>query len=159
MPARFMSAFRRIAVSAAVAAAAIAPASAADLVAPGPYVAVAPDSLCGETGHLRQIHRGFRTQAREVHHQPELSILEINDFYENRYSPGYDNDLDVLPNVNIPRVYCRATAYMSDGQTRTLWYLVEYGEGFAGVFGDNVEFCLSGLDRWNVYNGGCRVVR
>ncbi len=31
--------------------------------------------------------------------------------------------------------------------------------GFAGIFGDSVEFCLSGLDRWNVYDSYCRVLR
>jgi hypothetical protein len=30
--------------------------------------------------------------------------------------------------------------------------------GFAGM-GDNVEFCVSGFDRWYVYNGRCRVLR
>ena len=30
--------------------------------------------------------------------------------------------------------------------------------GFASI-GDGVEFCVSGFDRWNVYNSGCRVLR
>ena len=30
--------------------------------------------------------------------------------------------------------------------------------GFVGI-GDNVEFCVSGFDRWMVYNGRCRVLR
>ena len=28
---------------------------------------------------------------------------------------------------------------------------------FASI-GDNVEFCVSGFDRWMVYNGRCRVL-
>ena len=47
---------------------------------------------------------------------------------------------------------------LSDGRKRSLWYLIEYGMGLASI-GDNVEFCVSGFDRWLVYNGGCRVLR
>ena len=35
---------------------------------------------------------------------------------------------------------------------------IEEGMGFASI-GDNVEFCVSGFDRWMVYNGRCRVLR
>ena len=95
-------------------------ANAADLIAPGPYVAAQPDSFCAREGYIRSIERRFGIQAREVHHQP---------------------------------------AAMSDGHTRTVWYLVEYDMGFAGIFGDSVEFCVSGLDRWDVYDSYCRVLR
>ena len=67
--------------------------------------------------------------------------------------PGYANSLQF-----IARRYCGGTANMSDGQQRTIWYLIEDGMGLAGM-GDNVEFCISGLDRWLVYNGSCRVLR
>ena len=126
---------------------------AADLIAPGPYVAAQPDSWCYRESYLSAIERGFDHQAREVHHRPELSITSIHDIRENRFLPKTEGVRAV------DRLYCRATASMSDGHTRTLWYLVEYGAGFAGFFGDNVEFCLSGLDRWNVYDGHCRVLR
>jgi capsid protein len=46
----------------------------------------------------------------------------------------------------------------SDGADRDIWYLIEEGMGFASI-GDNVEFCVSGFDRWYVYNGRCRVLR
>jgi hypothetical protein len=36
--------------------------------------------------------------------------------------------------------------------------VVERGMGLASV-GDNVEFCVSGFDRWNVYDNGCRILR
>jgi hypothetical protein len=42
--------------------------------------------------------------------------------------------------------------------SRDIWYLIEIPMGFAGV-GSNVEFCVAGFDRWNVYGGGCRVLR
>ncbi len=30
--------------------------------------------------------------------------------------------------------------------------------GYAGV-GNNVEFCVTGFDRWYVYSGRCRILR
>lgn len=134
----------------------VAPATmarAADMIAPGPYVDAGPESWCAKGSYLTAIERRFRIQAREVHHRPDLSITGIHDIRENRFLPKIEEVRAV------DRLYCRATASMSDGHTRTLWYLVEYGAGFAGFFGDNVEFCLSGLDRWNVYDSSCRVLR
>ncbi|WP_246272966.1 hypothetical protein [Oricola thermophila] len=125
---------------------------AADLVAPGTYAAVT-DSDCAAPRNLAAIERKFRVQANEVHHQPALDIVSITDIRENRYLPARE---DI---TSVDRLYCKASAGMSDGRTRTLWYMIEYGEGFAGAFGDNVEFCLSGLDRWNVHDGACRVLR
>ncbi len=58
----------------------------------------------------------------------------------------------------IPRRYCRAHARLTNGRHPTLYYLIEGGQGFAGNH-FNVEFCLGGLDRWNVYNGSCRSLR
>ena len=50
------------------------------------------------------------------------------------------------------------TVILSDGDARDIWYLIEEGQGYASI-GDNVEFCVSGFDRWYVYNGRCRVLR
>ena len=61
-------------------------------------------------------------------------------------------------NWPIGRRYCGATVALSDGHDRDIWYLIEEGQGFASI-GDNVEFCVSGFDRWMVYNGRCRVLR
>jgi capsid protein len=60
--------------------------------------------------------------------------------------------------AQIERTYCKATAVLSDGQNRSVWYMVEEGQGFAGV-GKNVEFCVDGFDRWAVYDAKCRVLR
>jgi hypothetical protein len=152
MSSRISSALRGVLAAATLVAAPVSVSQAADLVAPGPYAA-APDSDCAAPRRLASIERGFRVQAREVHHQPGLEIVSISNISENRYLP-IEEDIRA-----VERLYCKASAAMSDGHTRTLWYLIEYGEGFAGAFGDNVEFCLSGLDRWNVYDGHCRVLR
>ena len=152
MSIRISSALCGVLAATSLFAAALTGSQAADLVAPGPYVAAA-DSDCAAPGRLASIESDFGVQAREVHMRPDLSIVSITDIRENRYLPIQE---DIR---SVERLYCTANAAMSDGQTRTLWYLVEYDEGFAGFFGDNVEFCLSGLDRWNVYDGHCRVLR
>ncbi|MGI9400250.1 MAG: hypothetical protein ACR2O0_03270 [Rhizobiaceae bacterium] len=58
----------------------------------------------------------------------------------------------------ILRRYCRGRAHLENGHYRTIHFLIEDPMGFAG-FGWNVEFCLSGHDRWRVYDGKCRVLR
>lgn len=59
---------------------------------------------------------------------------------------------------SIPRLYCHGTAQMNDGHKRQIWWLIEGGMGFAGL-GDNLEFCISGLDPLKVHGAWCRSVR
>ncbi len=106
---------------------------------------------CDDASVLNRISSKFRTQAREVHHYKSLAISAYDRVHEHRY-------LDKRENRPIARRYCGATVTLSDGRERTLWYLIERGVGFASI-GDNVEFCLSGFDRWNVYNNACRILR
>ncbi|MFZ2101223.1 MAG: hypothetical protein WAU86_11725 [Oricola sp.] len=152
MSSRIVSAMRAI-LAATILAAPVSIAQAADMIAPGPYMAAAPDSECAKANYLSAIEKRFHIQANEVHHRPDLAIVSISNIRENNYLP-IQEDIS-----SVERRYCQAAAGMSDGETRTLWYLIEYSEGFAGAFGDNVEFCVSGLDRWNVYDGHCRVLR
>jgi hypothetical protein len=106
---------------------------------------------CDDPHILKRISSKFRHQAREVHHEPELSINAYDRVHEHRYQEE---------RVGRPtaRRYCMATATLSDGRERSVWYLIERGVGFASV-GDNVEFCVSGFDKWNVYNNSCRILR
>ena len=106
---------------------------------------------CDDPKVLKRITSKFRTQAREVHHDKLLAIASYDAVHEHRYLERRDNR-------PIARRYCGATATLSDGRERTLWYLIERGVGFASI-GDNVEFCISGFDRWNVYNNSCRILR
>jgi hypothetical protein len=85
-----------------------------------------------------------------VPHLPDVDIVEFRKIHQHRYYP-YAEDSP------IARRYCGATAVLSDGRKRDVWYLIEDGMGFVGI-GDNVEFCVSGFDRWMVYNGRCRVL-
>ena len=65
---------------------------------------------------------------------------------------------DVRRYQSIPRLYCHGTARMNDGHKRPIWWLIEGGMGFSSI-GDNLEFCISGLDPFRVYGAWCRSVR
>jgi capsid protein len=134
-----------LALMAAIGSAAL-PATAADMV----YVSVDQPNICASDKVLNRISSRFRYQVRHV---PNLPQVDIHDFYrvhESRYLPRQEDR-------PIERRYCQATAALSDGQTRTVWYLIERPMGFAGV-GSNVEFCVSGFDRWHIYGGRCRAL-
>jgi hypothetical protein len=106
---------------------------------------------CDDEKVLNRITSKFRTQAREVHHDKTLAIDSYDDVHQHRYL----EEREFRP---IARRYCGAVVNLNDGRRRTIWYLVERGAGFVSI-GDNVEFCISGFDRWNVYNNACRVLR
>ncbi|MGB3536836.1 MAG: hypothetical protein WBA42_01620 [Mesorhizobium sp.] len=129
---------------------AAAPAAfAADL--PG-YVDYGNDAgVCSESWVLSKITHRFRHQVRHVPNLPDVEIVDFRGIRQHRYQPASDT-------WPIGRRYCGATVALSNGLDRTIWYLIEEGQGFASV-GDNVEFCVSGFDRWMVYNGRCRVLR
>jgi hypothetical protein len=60
--------------------------------------------------------------------------------------------------IMIERHFCHANAQMTDGKTHDLYYLIEKDMGFAGI-GDNIEFCVSGLDPYYVYGNHCRSLK
>lgn len=136
----------------------------AALIAAGIMPAHAWDSLkrqnvgdasdCARAEILSSISSRFDHQVRHVPHLPQVGIEGFHRIHQHRYVPaGKRNATD------ISRRYCMATAALSDGRHRSVWYMIEYGMGFAGAFGDGVQFCVAGFDRWKVYNAGCRVVR
>ncbi|WP_378943421.1 hypothetical protein [Mesorhizobium sp. ANAO-SY3R2] len=134
------------------------PAQAGAFFGKSPY-AYNNTSVCGEAWVLNQISNRFRYQVRHVPNLPDVAITNFSNIQENSYLPNDENH-------PIARVYCVATVTLSDGDDRPVWYLIEYGMGFASI-GNNVEFCVAGFDRWYVYNGGgddigrggCRVLR
>ncbi len=123
-------------------------AEAADPVA----VAIDTPGICGHDAVLDRIASHFRYQ---VHHVPHLANVGIADFHHIRESRHEPKIADERP---IERRYCHARADLTDGRSRDVWYVIERPMGFAGI-GSNVEFCVSGFDRWNVYDGRCRVLR
>jgi len=106
---------------------------------------------CDDSGILSRIVSKFRHQVTHVPNLPDVDIVDFRRIHQHRYIPFSEKR-------PIARRYCGAKVVLSSGRKRTIWYLIEDRMGFAGV-GDGVEFCVSGFDRWNVYNGRCRVVR
>lgn len=79
-------------------------------------------------------------------------------FYLESISRPHGHGQRGFEDSSINRHYCHAYANLSNGRTRKVHYLIEEGQGFAG-FGWNVEFCVTGLDPWKIYDGYCRTVR
>ncbi|THF58463.1 hypothetical protein [Ollibium composti] len=125
------------------------PIHAADLPA---YVDEGDTGVCSEPWVLNRITSRFRYQVQHVPHLPDVEIVDFRRIHQHRYLPALGEKRP------IARRYCGAKVALSDGRERAVWYLVEEGQGYAGM-GDNVEFCMSGFDRWMVYNGHCRVLR
>ncbi len=107
--------------------------------------------LCDDDAVLGRIVANFRHQVTHVPHLPNVHIVDFGRIHERRYIPYGEWH-------PIARRYCGATVHLSDGRKRAVWYLIEDRMGFASI-GDGVEFCVSGFDRWRVYNGRCRVLK
>ncbi|WP_420960024.1 phage portal protein [Brucella sp. IR073] len=107
--------------------------------------------VCSDQRVLKSIVSRFSYQVTHVPNLPQVGISAFSNISQNRFEPGGTPPL-------ITRHYCRGTAVLSDGDQRAVWYMVEEGQGFASI-GDNVEFCVAGFDRWNAYDGACRVLR
>jgi capsid protein len=144
------------------------------LVAVAPTVTVAPalaadqiyeggdSGICATPSVLKRITGRFAYQVKHVPNLPDVAIEDFQRIHEHRYEPADENH-------PIARRYCGATVLLSDGSSRDIWYLIEERMGFATLLdgfglanetrGSNVEFCVSGFDRWMVYNGACRVLR
>lgn len=105
---------------------------------------------CDDAAILKSISKRFHAQSHEVHHD-RLRIEAFDRVHQHRAS----DKSEFRP---IARRYCGATATLSDGRRRDVWYLIESNSGLVGL-GNNVEFCVSGFDRWNVYDAHCRVLR
>jgi hypothetical protein len=114
--------------------------------------ALAHDQLksCDDPHVLTSISERFQRQSSVMLDQ----LLIISDFSKVHEHRVYDKNESRL----IARRYCGATATLSDGRNREVWYLIESSSGVAG-WGNGVEFCVSGFDRWNAYDAACRVLR
>lgn len=120
------------------------------------YITTAPllntdTSVCSQQNVLKRIVSGFAYQVKHVPDMPATAISSMGDIrlkhFEAKVNPS-----------EIARTYCDATALMSDGQQRKVWYLIEERQGFASL-GSNVEFCVDGYDKWYVYNAACSVLK
>ncbi len=108
--------------------------------------------VCGYKRILWEVGYKFRHEVRNVPGLPPVHIEHVTDITMGRGE-------NPATKLNIPRQFCRATAIMNDGSSYPLYYMVEYGQGFTGVSGYNVEFCVEGFDKWRIQDGNCRAVK
>lgn len=119
-----------------------------------PYYRQAESTECAAPRVEKHIMRRFAHQADHVHHRTDWRIDALSDIHQHRYLPQ-----DVHQARPIARRYCHANVHFNDGTQRKIWYLIEGGMGFAGFGGNEIEFCVDGLDPQNVYNSYCRTLR
>ena len=140
---------RRVLMSVGLALAA-APAAAADLpmrvAVPG---ALAVEGVCANPRVLDRIVDRFGWAETRTWHRgfTMASIQNPRPSGHPYYEPGI-----------IKREYCAADSFMTNGSAHTLFYAIEFGQGFAS-FGNYVDFCVVGLDPWHVHDEACRTVR
>lgn len=125
------------------------PAKAADYIGSAP---VADAGVCSQQSVLRNVVSRFGYQVRHVPELPQVGISAMSDVRVTRFEPKTNV-------AEIERTYCQATAVLDDGQHRSVWYMIEEGQGFAALGGRNIEFCVDGFDRWYVYDARCRILR
>lgn len=129
---------------------------AADLAAsqaPSPRVSAFADAgACAYEHVLSAVNYKFYHEVRHVPGLPLVRIKEMANIAATRQE---------LPatKLNIHRQFCQATAIMNDGSSYPAYYVVEFGQGFTGVGGYNVEFCVEGFDKWRIHDGNCRAMK
>jgi hypothetical protein len=93
-----------------------------------------------------------RFASRETYWDSGLSIVG----YDRVVEVGYrSNGLDYLA-----RRYCMARVTFDNGKSSKLTYAIGgSNNGWLGVLGYGVEWCIDGLDRNFAYGGACRAAR
>lgn len=140
-----------IAVSVALAAAAVQPASAGSLfeknfwLSGTNYDGVLPS--CEDSGVNGTIASRFAQKEREFWN----STLTID-----RFEPSREIAFRPWGQSYIPRRFCEGHVVTSDGTRRAMTYAIAEDLGFAGV-GWGVEWCIAGLDRNLAYAPGCKM--
>lgn len=124
-------------------------AGAADFPGGGPAVLLEP-TICANERVLAHIRANFE-YSDERYLGRDLEILDFSALRPNPVVTAAQTEL-------IARDYCQGRVTTSDGHTRSLWYVVKYGMGFASI-GDKVQYCIAGLDPWRVYGADCDSLR
>jgi len=105
--------------------------------------------MCDAPQVLSSVAAKFRYADRKTFHWG-VNISEIRDIYETP---------EVIDNTSlIGRRFCRGTAWMTDGRSEEVAYLIETKQGFASVTW-RVESCLPAYDPWHVYGAWCRSIK
>jgi hypothetical protein len=111
------------------------------------YTAKVP--LCEEHDPLKMIQRRFGTKEGKFWNS-DLKIVGFEQIEEVAWQPWAPG--------TIPRRFCRASALVSDGVRRPLYYSITEDAGMLGV-SYGVEFCVVGLDREWAYQPACKMAR
>ncbi len=134
---------------------AVIPAQAADIYGYGSYGGAPYQSghhrlpVCDEPGVISKVVEKFTYYDTHVIGSG-LAVANIGDIRETR--------MDVDGPSLVPRRYCDAIAYLSDGRRSEVVYLIEFQGGFASIHW-NVQSCLPGFDPYRVYGAWCHSIR
>jgi hypothetical protein len=101
--------------------------------------------LCEERGPLDMIRRRFGTKEGKFWNS-DLKLVGFEQIQEVSWQPWAPG--------TIPRRFCRASALISDGVRRPMYYSITEDAGMIGV-SYGVEFCVVGLDREWSYQPAC----
>jgi hypothetical protein len=101
--------------------------------------------LCEERGPLDMIRRRFGTKEGKFWNS-DLRLVGFEQIQEVAWQPWAPG--------TIPRRFCSASALISDGVRRPMYYSITEDAGMIGV-SYGVEFCVVGLDREWSYQPAC----
>jgi hypothetical protein len=105
--------------------------------------------LCNDEWALNKIAGRFGEKEGKFWNS-KLTIVGFDKIQETAYRPWAPN--------TIPRRFCSAVAFVSDGLKHPIHYSIAEDTGMIGsTFG--VEWCVLGLDRNWAYNPACKMAR
>lgn len=98
---------------------------------------------------LGTIASRFATKERRFWNS-DLQVVDFENVKQTAYRPWRSE--------GIPRRFCSATATISDGHKRTVYFSIGEDTGFTGVTW-GVDWCVVGYDRNWAYNPSCKMAR
>jgi hypothetical protein len=104
---------------------------------------------CDLDAVLGKITTRFNDTQSTYWHSP-LTIKGYDQIRETAFRPWASN--------TIPRRFCSAMAYVSDGSRHPVHYAIGEDTGMLGATW-GVEWCVDGLDRNWAYNPACRMAQ
>jgi len=105
--------------------------------------------LCEDAGPLREIQIKFHSK-EGIHWNSDLEIVQFEGVREVSFRPWVD--------AAIPRRFCQATALVSDGVRRPVYYSIIEDAGLIGA-SYGIEWCMVGLDRNWAYSPACKMAK
>ncbi|MEQ8695417.1 MAG: hypothetical protein RLT05_02530 [Bauldia litoralis] len=102
-------------------------------------------------------------------HGPVIAKIQQKFSYANNNTFAWGVGIEAVSDIRetpeivhnsslIGRRYCRGVAWLSDGRSSEVVYLIESKQGFASL-GYRVQSCLPAFDPWHVYGSWCRSIK